>query len=86
MELNFNQCLTLLIIGFVFALVCVRCLIAVVNRGFLLVDYAKEELYPGGKGSSNKFGLKDFAGQIMQAVMPAVQQKAMEFFGVSKLK
>ena len=81
MDLDFNACLTLLFIAFTMALITVRCLLAVVNRGFLLVDYAKAQLY-GSDSKSGSFGMKDLVGGIAQAVMPALKQKAMEFVGV----
>ena len=49
MNLDFNACLLLLALWFVLSLGIVRCFLAVVNRGFLLVDYARERLYPEGK-------------------------------------
>jgi len=82
MELDFNQCVGLLIIGFIMGLVLVRCLLAVVNRGFLLVDYAQEKLYPGGKKGGGGFGMKDLVGGVFQSIMPAIAQKAQEFLGV----
>jgi len=71
--LDFNACLSLLIIGFIFALIFARCLMAVVNRGFLLVDYAQEKLYPGGKKQGGKFGLMDMAGAVFEAAKPGIQ-------------
>jgi len=85
MDLNFGQCLTLLIIGFIFALIVTRCLLAVVNRGFLLVDYAKKELMPGG-ASGGKFGVNDLIGAVGQAVLPAIVQKIQGALGVQPPK
>lgn len=85
MDLNFNACLTLLIIGFIFALILARCLMAVVNRGFLLVDYAKiqfADIIPGGK-SGGKFGVQDLIGAVAQAAMPAVEAKVQAWLGVA---
>jgi len=45
---------------------------AVVNRGFLLVDYAYEKLYPAGKKEGGKFGLMDMAGFAFEAAKPAI--------------
>lgn len=58
MDLNFDQCLTLLIIGFVLGLILVRASFAMWNRGFQLVDYAKIQL-SGKKGGG--FNLKQMA-------------------------
>ena len=82
MDLDFNACLTLLIIGFIFSLIFARCLMAVVNRGFLLVDYAKEQIYPGDKTGTGKFGLQDLVAGLGQAVLPAAQVKLQEWLGV----
>lgn len=85
-ELDFNACLTLLVIGFVFALVFARSLLSVVNRGFFLVDYAKEqlsEIIPGVKPGGGKFTMGDFIGAIAQSVLPAVQQGLQKTLGVS---
>jgi hypothetical protein len=76
MDLDFNACLTLLIIGFVFALITVRALLAVVNRGFLLVDYAQEKLYPQGKKPGGKTGLWDIVGGIVQPLLPEIGKAA----------
>ena len=86
MALNGDQCLVLLIIGFIFALIFARALMAVVNRGFLLVNYAKAELseiIPGAKGGG-KFGVQDLVGGLMQAVMPALQAKFQGWLGVGQ--
>lgn len=85
LDLNFNSCLVLLIFGFVFALIFARALMAVVNRGFLLVDYAKSEIIPGGGQGDGKFGVQDIIGGIVQAVMPAAQAKLQAWLGVGEL-
>jgi len=81
MELNFNQCLTLLIIGFIFALIICRCLLAVVNRGFYLVDYAKEQIYGKKGGKTGKFNLIQ---EGIEIIKPIAQQKVMEWIGGGK--
>lgn len=81
LDLNFNACLTLLIIGFVFALIFGRVLMAVVNRGFLLVDYAKAELYPGGKMGAPT-GLGGIIGGLFEMAKPMIQAKMQEWAGV----
>ena len=82
LDLNFNQCLTLLIIAFVMGLVIVRCLMAVVNRAFLVVDYAQEKLFGKDSKGGGSFGMKDLLGGIAKSVMPALQAKAQEFMGM----
>ena len=82
MELNFNQCLILWFLIFIAGLILCRCLMAVVNRAFLVVDYAKEQLYPGGKGASKSFGVKEFAGSVLQSLAPGIASSIQNFFGV----
>ncbi len=78
-KLDFNACLTLMIIGFGLTLIAIRCLMAVANRGFLIVDYAKKQLYGDEKGKGGAFGVKDLMGTIMQAIGPTIAEKAKEF-------
>lgn len=73
MDLDFTGYLTLLIIAFILSLIVVRCLMAVVNRGFLLVDYAQEKLYPEGKKPGGKFGLMDMVGFGFDVAKPAIK-------------
>lgn len=84
MDLDFGQCLTLLVIGFVLALIVARALMAVVNRGFLLVDHAKKELSEiiPGAGEGGKFTIGGFIGSLAQAALPAVQAKIQGMMGV----
>lgn len=83
MDLDFNACLSLLIIGFVLVLLSLRCLLAIVNRGFLLVDYAQERLYPGGKKQGGKFGVQDLIGMAAEIGMPLLKQKVQGMMGVT---
>lgn len=77
LDLDFGQCLTLLIIGFIFALIAVRCLLAVVNRGYSVIDYAKEQLY--GKSGGQKTGLKDVIVEtVVKPVMQGLAPKIIE--------
>lgn len=71
--LDFFSYLSLLIIAFAFSMIVVRCLIAVVNRGFLLVDYAQEKLYPEGKKPGGKFGIMDMVGFGFEVAKPAIK-------------
>lgn len=82
LDLDYNACLTMLVLGFIFALICVRALMAVVNRAFLVVDYAKEQIYGKEGGQGGSFGMKDMVGGILKAVAPAIQEKAKEWLGV----
>lgn len=79
MDLDFNACFTLLIIGFVFSLLSLRCLLAIVNRGFLLVDYAQEKLY-GKEGK--KTGPLNLMQMGWEVLGPMAKQKAQEWMGV----
>ena len=83
-ELDFGQCTILLGLGFIVALICIRCLMAVVNRAFLVIDYAKAELSEiiPGAGGSGKFTIKDFIGGMMQSILPAAQAKLQGWLGV----
>lgn len=88
-ELDFGQCTILLGLGFIVAIVCIRCLMAVVNRAFLVIDYAKAELseiIPGAKGGTGKFGLQDLIGGLFQAALPAAQAKLQAWLGVTPPK
>jgi hypothetical protein len=80
MELNFNACLTLLIIAFVMALICIRCLMGVVNRCFSVIDYAKAQLI--GKTGSGSVGVKDLIGIAITAAKPMIEQKIQGLLGV----
>ena len=84
--LDFNQILYLLIIWFAFSLFLVRCLLAVVNRGFRLVDYAQEKLYPGGKPPGAKSGLGGIIQMGAEILMPIAKQKALEWAGMAPKK
>lgn len=74
MDLDFNACLTLLIIAFVFSLIVVRAFGAYINRCFRLVDYAQEKLYPGGKQKAGKTGPMDIVYGIVQPLLPEIGQ------------
>ena len=87
MDLNFEQCTILLGLGFIVTLVCIRALMSVVNRAFLVVDYAKAqltEIIPGA-GKGGKFGLMDIIGSLWQAAAPGIQAKLTEALGVAEL-
>lgn len=83
MDLDFNACLILLGLWFIMSLIIVRCFLAVVNRGFLLVDYAQEKLYPGGKKTGGAFGVKDLVGMAAEIGMPLLKQKVQNAMGVA---
>lgn len=83
-DLNFGQCLTLLVIGFIFALIVARALMAVVNRGFMVVDHAKKqfsEIIPGA-GEGGKFTIGGFIGTLAQSILPTVTAKIQQALGV----
>ena len=72
MDLNFNACLSLLIIAFIFALIVVRAFGAYINRCFRLVDYAQEKLYPGGKQKTGRTGPMDIVYGIVEPLVPEI--------------
>lgn len=73
MYLNYDQCLTLLVIIFVLALVVVRALMAVVNRAFLVIDYAKSQLMGKGKGGGKFNVIQEIFGMFKPQIMQGVQ-------------
>lgn len=83
MDVDFNAYLILLGLWFVGSLIIVRCFLAVVNRCFLLVDYAQEKLYPGGKKQGGKFGVQDLIGMAAEIGMPLLKQKVQGMMGVT---
>lgn len=77
MDLDFNACLTLLIIAFVFSLIIIRCLMGMINygyeKGMSLINTAVEELYPAGKKPGGKFGLMDMVGFGFEIAKPQIR-------------
>lgn len=75
MDLNFNQCLILWALVFIAALVVVRALMAVVNRLFLVIKTAREQLLGGGPGAGGKVGPMDLIMEVARPIAGAVGQK-----------
>ena len=65
--------MTLLIIAFVFSLIISRCLLAVVNRAFLVIDYAKAELLGKGKAGGKFNMLQEIFGMFKPQIIQGVQ-------------
>ena len=80
-ELDFNGCLVLLIIGFFLSAIFVRLLHGVVNKGFYLVDYAKSQLYPDGGQPGGKTTVKDIILGLVQANLPAINEGLKNWLG-----
>jgi hypothetical protein len=59
---------------------------AVINRGFLLVDYAKKELYPGGGASTGKGGLSGLIDFAIEAAKPWLGSQMKKLTGQVKIE
>lgn len=80
MNLNFNQCLILLFLGFILSLIIVRALLGVVNRLLLgLFELKKSITGAGGdKPPTISQAIGGIVGGIAQAAGPAIGQKITE--------
>ena len=85
LDLNFNQCLVLLVLLFIFMLIIARCFMAVVNRGFLLVDYANKKLFGKNKNKGGGGMIKELMGGLVQEFMPEIKEAAKGFLGMKKV-
>lgn len=74
MTLNFNQCLILWALVFVAALIVCRCLLGVVNRLFLVIKTAKEQLLGEG-ASGKKTGPMDLIMEVARPLAGALGAK-----------
>lgn len=75
MDLNFNQCLILWALVFIAALIVVRACMAVVNRLFLVIKTAREQLLGGQPGAGGKIGPMDLIMEVARPVAGALGEK-----------
>jgi len=74
MDLNFNQCLILLVLGFILALIVCRALLTVVNRLLMGLFTLKQEITggEGGKPPTMTQAMGMLIGGIAKSVGPAI--------------